>query len=82
MRLVDYAKMVFERECGPEVQFVAVSERSRGADFIFRVMTTGKRVTIGTLPRGRSRAAFEEVAMQAGKWAKVLSERAVIGTVH
>jgi hypothetical protein len=81
MRLVDYARIAFERECGPSVQFVGVFERSRGADFTFRVSTTGKSCTIGTIPKGRSRAAFEEVARQAGKWARAMTEK-TSGVVH
>jgi hypothetical protein len=81
MKPISYAKSAFERECGSGVSLLGVTERERTTDFRFQIVATGKCCTIGTVPKGKGRQAFEEVARQAGRWARAMTEK-TSGVVH
>jgi hypothetical protein len=71
-----HAKTAFSRECGSDVMFERVVESNRGVDFTFRIVSRGTTHTIGTNPAGTGRNQIESAAAQAGRWAKVMAERA------
>ena len=71
-----HARTAFEREAGSGVRFVEVRDTDRGTEFVFRLTSRGTVHAIATSPTGKGRQAIEDAAAQAGRWARIMADRA------
>lgn len=71
------AQQVFEREAGKQVRFMKMEHTARGTEFSFRVIDADRVHTIAIEPRASNAEAVELWATRAGRWAKVVADRAM-----
>ncbi len=75
MKHEGHIKTAFERECGTGIRFISAKERNGTTDISFEIV--GRSIhTIGTHPLGTGRQQLEDAAAQAGRWARVMADRA------
>ena len=76
MKHEGHMKTAFERECGPGIAWRGAKQWANTVDITFAIIARGSEHTIGTHPLGTGREAHENAAAQAGRWARVMADRA------